>query len=143
MKTVRQMLQSKGHELYSISPVATVYQALEAMANLGIGALIVLDDEGKLVGIFSERDYARNVALKGKSSHDTPVSEIMVTRVISVAPDYTVDDCMNLMTDKRIRHLPVIEGGSVIGMLSIGDLVKETIEHQKFLISQLESYIRG
>lgn len=142
MKTVQQLLEAKGTRIYSVTPATHVYDALVIMAEHRIGALLVLEDE-HLAGIFSERDYAREVVLKGKSSRDTPISEIMSTTVITVSPHDDVEDCMNLMTGKRIRHLPVIENGKVTGLLSIGDLVKETIEYQKFLIKQLESYIQS
>jgi CBS domain-containing protein len=144
MKTVHQLLELKGATILSISTSATVYDALVIMAEKHIGALLVIDD-GKLAGIFSERDYARGIVLKGKSSKDTPVKEIMTTRnsLITVTPSYTVEECLSLVSDKRIRHLPVMEGEKVVGVLSIGDLVKEVIEHQQFLINQLESYIKG
>lgn len=144
MKTARQLLDTKGHEILSTRPGSTVYEALEIMAEKHIGALLVLDGE-KLVGIFSERDYARGIVLKGKSSKDTPVSEVMTPQncLITVGPQDTVEDCLNLVTNKRIRHLPVLDNGKLLGLLSIGDLVKETIEYQKFLISQLESYIKS
>jgi len=142
MKTVRQLLEMKGNRVLSTTPDTSVYDALLVMAEMEIGALIVMEGE-RLAGIFSERDYARNVVLKGKTSRETPVREIMTASVITVAPEQTVEDCMNLMSNKRIRHLPVLENGKVVGMLSIGDLVKETIAHQQFLISQLESYIKS
>lgn len=144
MKTVRQLLESKGKTVFSVPPSAPVYEALVVMADQEVGALLVMEDE-KLVGIFSERDYARGVALKGKTSRDTPVSDVMTpqSRLITVAPSDTVDSCMNLMSDKRIRHLPVLDAERVVGVLSIGDLVKETIAHQGFLIDQLERYIKS
>ncbi|BCM25997.1 CBS domain-containing protein [Methyloradius palustris] len=142
MKTVRQLLASKGHSTLSVSPESTVYDALSVMANHKIGALLVLSND-HLVGIFSERDYAREVVLKGRASRTTAVAEIMSKQVITVTPDNTVEDCMNLMSGKRIRHLPVVENNKVIGILSIGDLVKETIAYQQFLIQQLETYIQG
>ena len=142
MKTVRQLLASKGHSTLSVSPESTVYDALSVMANHKIGALLVLSND-HLVGIFSERDYAREVVLKGRASRTTAVSEIMSKQVITVTPENTVEDCMNLMSGKRIRHLPVVENNKVIGILSIGDLVKETITYQQFLIQQLETYIQG
>ena len=140
MKTIKQLLQGKSRGLCTIGPDARVYDALKLMAEKEIGALLVIEND-KLVGIISERDYARKVILHGKSSHDTPVREIMTERVICVQPDRTVDECMALMTDKRFRHLPVIENDKLIGVLSIGDLVKETISEQQFMIKQLESYI--
>ena len=142
MKTVRQLLEAKGNRVFSIAPASPVYDALMIMAENRIGALVVLEGE-HLVGIFSERDYAREVVLKGKTSRTTPVSDIMSTAVITVSPDTMVDDCMNLMSGKRIRHLPVLENDRVVGVLSIGDLVKETIDYQQFLIKQLEHYIQS
>jgi CBS domain-containing protein len=142
MKTVSQLLQGKSRTLCTISPDARVYDALKLMADKDIGALLVVRDD-KLAGILSERDYARKVILQGKSSHDMLVKEIMTERVICVQPGNTVDECMALMTDKRIRHLPVIENDKLLGVLSIGDLVKETISEQKFMIQQLESYIHS
>ena len=144
MKTVRQLLESKGSSILSINPDANVYEALVVMAEKRVGALLVMQ-ENKLVGIFSERDYAREIALKGKTSRDTAVSEAMTPQssLITITPSDTVEYCMNLINDKRIRHLPVIESGQVVGVLSIGDLVKETIAHQRFLITQLENYIKS
>lgn len=142
VKTVNQLLQGKPRGLCTVSPEMRVYDALKLMADKDIGALLVVQSE-KLVGILSERDYARKVILHGKSSHDTPVKEIMTERVICVQPKNTVEECMALMTDKRIRHLPVIEHDRLIGVLSIGDLVKETISEQQFMIKQLESYIHS
>jgi len=142
MKTVRQLLDDKGGHVVSVSPDTTVFQALEVMADKGIGAVLVLED-GKVVGVMSERDYARKVILLGKSSHDTLVREIMTGRVVYARPDHTVPECMALMTDKRIRHLPVLDQGRLIGVLSIGDLVKETISEQEFIIRQLENYIHS
>jgi CBS domain-containing protein len=142
MKTIRQLLQGKSGELCTIGPDASVLDAIKLMAEKNIGALLVVKDD-KLVGIVSERDYARKVILHGKSSHDTPVREIMTERAICVQPANTVEECMALMTDKHIRHLPVIENEKLIGVLSIGDLVKETISEQEFMIKQLESYIHS
>ena len=144
MKTVRQVIDSRTGPVLFIASTATVYDALVIMAEKHVGALLVIDDD-KLTGIFSERDYARSVVLKGKTSKDTPISEIMTTRdyLITVTPKNTVEECLNLVSDKRIRHLPVMEGDKVVGIVSIGDLVKETIEYQQFLINQLESYIQG
>lgn len=144
MKTVRQLLESKGNSILSISPGATVYDALTMMAEKRVGALLVMENQ-KLVGIFSERDYAREVALQGKTSRDTLISEVMTPQasLITVTPGDSVESCMEVVTDKRIRHLPVLEGDKVIGVLSIGDLVKETIAHQRFLITQLENYIKS
>jgi CBS domain-containing protein len=144
MKTVRQLLESKGHSILSIAPTKTVYDALVVMAENHVGALMVMDGE-TLVGIFSERDYARNVILKGKASKDTLVSEIMTQQdcLITVTPENTVNECLSLINNKRIRHLPVVENGKAVGILSIGDIVKETIAYQQFLINQLESYIQS
>jgi CBS domain-containing protein len=142
MKTVRQLLQGKTKALSTVKPDTRVIEALKLMAEKDIGALLVVDG-GRLVGILSERDYARKVILQGKSSNDTPVREIMTERVVYVQPRNTVDECMALMTDKRIRHLPVLENDQLIGVLSIGDLVKETISEQQFMIKQLESYIHS
>lgn len=142
MKTVRQLLEIKGNLIHSVSPDTTIYDALALMAQHRIGALLVCENK-QLAGVFSERDYAREVVLKGKTSRGTPVKEVMSTTVITVGPDDDVEDCMNLMSGKRIRHLPVIENNVVIGVLSIGDLVKETIAYQQRLIKQLESYIQG
>ncbi len=143
MKTVRQLLDSKGYETFSVKPDANVFDALLIIAEKHIGALVVLEDDGHLAGIFSERDYAREVALKGKTSKTTKVAEVMSTKVITVTPEQLTDECMELMSGKRIRHLPVVENGRVIGILSIGDLVKETIAYQQFLIQQLEHYIQN
>jgi CBS domain-containing protein len=142
MKSVRQLLQAKGREVYSITPEARVFDALKLMADKDVGALVV-QEGGKLAGILSERDYARKVILQGKSSHDITVRDIMTGKVITISPDQTVEDCMALMTGKRIRHLPVIEGGRLAGLLSIGDLVKEVIAEQEQTIRQLESYIHS
>jgi CBS domain-containing protein len=142
MVTVRQCLQSKGGEIWSVRPDVSVYQALEMMAEKDIGALLVLDGE-KLVGIFSERDYARKVILQGKSSRDTWVSEIMTSRVVFVHLEQTIEECMALMTEKHIRHLPVLDGERLVGVISIGDVVKAIITEQQFVIEQLEHYITG
>jgi CBS domain-containing protein len=143
MKTLQQILKEKQHqETISIAPENTVYDALKLMAEKHIGALAVIKSD-KLVGIFSERDYARDVALKGKAAETTLIKEIMTTNLISCQATDLVDSAMNTMSDKRIRHMPVMEDGNMIGMLSIGDLVKATIEYQAELIEQLESYIRS
>ncbi len=142
MVTVRQCLQSKGGEIWSIRPDISVYEALEMMAEKDIGALLVLEGE-KLVGIFSERDYARKVILQGKSSRDTWVSEIMTSRVVFVRLEQTIEECMALMTKKHIRHLPVLDGERLVGVISIGDVVKAIITEQQFVIEQLEHYITG
>jgi CBS domain-containing protein len=140
MKTVRQLLQTKGGEVHSIGPDARVIDALKLMADKEIGALVVID-KGKLAGILSERDYARKVILLGKSSQDIAVREIMTEKVVTIQPAQTVEDCMALMTSRRVRHLPVSEGERLIGLLSIGDLVKEVIADQEQTIKELESYI--
>ena len=140
MKNVEQMLEGKGQGLVSIAPDATVFDALMLMAKMDVGALVVLEGE-MLAGIFSERDYARKVALLGKSSKETQVREVMTDKVLCVRPDQTVQQCMALMTDKHIRHLPVLDHKKVIGVISVGDVVKETISEQKFIIEQLELYI--
>jgi CBS domain-containing protein len=142
MKTARQLLAGKPAGVISVSPDASVFDALQLMAEKDIGALVVLDGQ-KLVGILSERDYARKIVLLGKASKDTPVRDIMTPHVVCVTPTQMVDECMELMTQKRCRHLPVVEHKLVIGVLSIGDLVKETISEQLETIQQLESYIRS
>jgi len=142
MKTVKQLLDAKGHNVWIIAPDASVYEALTLMADKDVGALLVLE-AGKLVGIISERDYARKVILKGKFSKDTPVSEIMSTRLVYVRPEQTVEECMALMTDRHIRHLPVLTDEQVVGIISIGDLVKAIISEQEFLIQNLQNYIMG
>jgi len=143
MKTVKQLLQGKGPDVWSVAPTTSVYEALALMAGKNVGALLVLK-AGQLVGIFSERDYARKVALQGKTSKDTPVSEIMTSKVVYVRPEQTIEDCMALMTDKHIRHLPVLaDDHQVLGVISIGDVVKAVISEQSFIIEQLENYITG
>jgi CBS domain-containing protein len=140
MKTVRELLEGKTNRLLSISPDASVFEALQLMAAKDVGALVVLEGE-RLAGIFSERDYARKVVLVGKFSKETAVREIMTPKVLCVRPDQTVDQCMGLMTEHRVRHLPVLDGSKVIGVISIGDVVKELLSEQQVIISQLESYI--
>jgi CBS domain-containing protein len=140
MGKVRDILNAKGHNVFSVEPGVMVYQAIERMCEKNIGALLIVDN-GKLVGIFTERDYARKLILKGKSSKTTPISELMTQNPITVTPENTVDECMNLMTGKFIRHLPVVENGQLIGLISIGDVVKLTIEEQKDIIEYLENYI--
>ncbi len=140
MKTVAQLLKLKPAGVISIRPDVPVLDALKLLADKDIGAVLVMDGP-RLVGIVSERDYARKVALKGKSSSDTPVSEIMTREVVCVTPARTNEECMALVTEKRARHLPVIDNGRVVGILSIGDLVKDAISEQQFIIDQLEHYI--
>ncbi len=142
MRTVQQLLDEKGHDIQSVHPDESVFDAIQKLANANIGSLIVVEDD-RPVGIFTERDYARSVILKGKSSPTTPVRDIMTTRVVYAQPQQTVEECMAVMTDKHIRHLPVLDGEKLIGMISIGDLVKSIIAEQKFTIEQLEHFIRG
>ena len=143
MKTLKQMLADKHQPLAVVAPSDSVFHALNVMAQHDVGALLVLEGE-QLVGIFSERDYARKIILQGKASKETLVRDIMSERVAYVTPGTTLDECMALMTEKRFRHLPVLnEDGSVVGIISIGDLVKETISTQQFLIGELERYIAG
>ncbi len=142
MKTVSQLLEGKGGSVLSVTPETSVFEALKLMADKNVGALLVMKGD-VLHGIMSERDYARKVILLGKSSHDIAVRDIMSDKVVSVTPKQTVDDCMGLMTGRRIRHLPVIDNGRVVGVLSIGDLVKAVIEEQLRTIQQLESYIHS
>jgi CBS domain-containing protein len=142
MITVQQLLESKRYSVVSVTPSTTVLDALKVMADKEIGAVIVIDD-GHLVGIFSERDYARKVVLQGKASKDTPVREIMTDKVVCVRQEQTIEDCMGLMTDKRIRHLPVLDHKKIIGVISIGDVVKEMLSEKEFVIKQLESYIHN
>jgi CBS domain-containing protein len=142
MRTIRQVLEEKGSEVITIEPDASVYRAIEIMAENGIGALVVMEGD-RPVGLISERDYARKVILKGRSSRDTETRKVMATHVYCVRPDQTVEECMALMTDKRVRHLPVIEDDRMVGIVSIGDLVKSIITDQQFIIEQLEHYIIG
>lgn len=142
MKTVNDILQSKGHEIWSVKPSDTVFDAVKQMAEKEAGSLLVMDD-GKLVGIVTERDYARKIILEGKSSRDSTVSEVMTKKVLCATPERTVDECMALMTDKRTRHLPVVDHKRVVGVVSIGDLVKAMISEQQMLIDQLQHYISG
>ena len=142
MKTASQVLQDKGHQIISIRPDRSVYDALHVLAEHKIGALLVFEND-KLAGIFSERDYAREVVLQGRDAKTTAVADLMTANVVTVTPCQPIDECMKIMSDKRIRHLPVVDGERVMGMLSIGDCVKETIREQEFVIKQLESYIQG
>lgn len=143
MKTVRQLLARKGHAVFTTTPESTVLDALQKMAEQDVGALVVLDSEGEVAGLVSERDYARKVILRGKVSRDTPVQEIMRRPVICVSSRQSVDACMKLMTEHRTRHLPVVENGQLSGLISIGDVVKAVIEDQQFTIEQLHHYISG
>jgi CBS domain-containing protein len=140
MATVKQLLDQKGHEVLSIGPDDSVFDAIKKMADNNVGSLVVTEGE-KLVGIITERHYARNVFLKGKSSPETTVKEIMSTHVVCARPEQSVEECMAVMTDKAVRHLPVLEKKQIIGVVSIGDLVKNIISDQKFVIEQLEHYI--
>jgi CBS domain-containing protein len=142
MMTIRQLLDEKGHDVFSVAPNDTVYAALGKMAEKDVGSLVVMDGE-RLVGLITERDYARKVFLKGRASPTTRVQDIMETKVLYAQPDRSVEECMAIMTDKRVRHLPVIDGVKLIGVISIGDLVKSIIIDQKFLIDQLEHFITG
>jgi len=139
-KTVAHILERKGQEIWSVTTSSTVYDALSAMAEKNIGALVVVDD-GALAGILSERDYARKVVLVGKLSRDTPVGDIMTPDPVTVTSDTSVRSCMEVMTDNRFRHLPVVDDGDLVGLISIGDVVSAVIEEQSFLIDQLEGYI--
>ena len=142
MQIVSQLLRVKGTEVFSVAPQDSVLHAIEVMATRHVGALLVMN-QGSLIGIISERDYARKVILKNRSSHDTPVGDIMTKNPVTVSPDATVHQCMEMMTEGRFRHLPVVDKGRVVGMLSIGDLVKAVIEDQSQKIEQLERYIAG
>ena len=143
MKIVKDILQAKGHEVWSISPDRSVYDALTLMAEKNVGALVVMERD-RVIGIISERDYARNVILKGKSSKELAVQEIMTSRVVCVRPEQTMEECMELMTDKHIRHLPVLDDEKrLVGLISIGDVVKAIIVDKEFIIGQLEGYITG
>jgi len=142
MPTVAQLLDTKSRDVWSISPQATVYDAIKEMADRKVGALAVVEDD-KLNGIVSERDYARKVILQHRSSRDTPVSAIMTDKVVYVRPEQSLEDCMALMTAKHIRHLPVMQDDRLVGMLSIGDLVKSILADKELLIEQLEGYITG
>ncbi len=140
MASVKQVLQGKGHDVWSVGPETSVYDAIEVMADKEVGALVVIEGD-TLVGVFTERDYARKIALEGRSSRDTKIKEIMTSRVAYVRPEQSVAECMALMTEKRIRHLPVMDGEKLLGIISIGDLVKSIIEEQQHVIEQLEQYI--
>ena len=140
MGKVRDILKAKGKTVFSVEPTIMVYQAIEQMCDKNIGGLLIVEN-GNLVGIFTERDYARKLILKGKSSKDTPINELMTKNPITVTPDNTIEECMNIMSGKRIRHLPVVEDNHLTGMISIGDVVKHIIEEQKSIIEHLEHYI--
>ena len=140
MGKVRDIIQTKGNAIYSVPSTITVYQALEVMFEKNIGALLVVDD-GKFLGIFTERHYARKLALRGKSSKETPIGEIMTEQPVTVTCETSIEECMKLMTAKKIRHLPVVENGKLVGLISVGDVVKYIIQEQKFIIENLEQYI--
>ncbi len=142
MQTIKQLLDKKNGEIQTIDKNSSVYDAIKAMSDHHIGSLLVMEDD-QLIGIITERDYSRNVILKGKSSKSTPVKDIMVSKVLCAKPHQSIQECMALMTDKHVRHLPIIDDGKVIGIISIGDLVKAIISEQKFMIEQLEHYISG
>ncbi len=142
MGTVKNILETKGNETFSITPDTSVYHALELMVEKNVSALLVMENN-KLAGIFTERDYARKVVLKGKSSRETSIGEIMSSNLITVSPDSTIDECMALMTGKYIRHLPVVAEGKLAGIISIGDVVRRIIEDQKSIIGHMEQYITG
>ena len=142
MTTIAQLLNAKGKQIWSVEPKATIFEALEIMSEKEIGALLVMEDE-KLTGIFSERDYARKVILKGKSSKETPVGELMTKKVFYIDSQKTINDCMVMMTAKRIRHVPVIEDNQVMGIVTIGDVVNQIISEQEVTINHLENYITG
>jgi CBS domain-containing protein len=142
MYTVRHLLQEKGNQIWTITPQATVYDALQLMADKNVGALVVTEG-GDVVGIFTERDYARKVVLKGKTSKTATVSELMTPDVLYIGPDDTMENCMALMTEHRTRHLPVLEDGKLAGLVSIGDVVKAVISAHEFTIRELERYITG
>jgi len=139
---ISEILSQKGGIVWSVSPDATVLEAIQMMADKNVGALLVTKDN-HLVGVISERDYTRKVVLKGRSSKDTPVRDIISGKIISVSPDHSVEECMRLMTENRIRHLPVVQGTRILGVISIGDLVNSIISHQTSAIQQLETYITG
>jgi CBS domain-containing protein len=142
MKRIQTLLKKKGYDVWSIAPDASVYDAIHLMAEKAVGALIVMDGP-KLVGVISERDYARKIILEGRSSETTKISEIMSSEVITTGPDNRIEECMAIMTERRIRHLPVLDGNEVLGIISLGDLVKYIIAEQQFVIEQMERYING
>jgi CBS domain-containing protein len=142
MGKVRDILRSKGSEVFTVGPDTSVYDGIELMCTKNVGGLLITEN-GKPIGIFTERDYARKVILKGKSSKTTTLGEIMTSKLITVTSDHTVEDCMEVMTDKKIRHLPVVDGDQLIGLISIGDVVRFVIREQRDIIDQLEHYITG
>jgi len=142
MQTVRQLLGTKSPDIHAVAPQSAVIDAIRLMAEKGIGAVLVMDG-ARLAGILSERDYARKIVLRDRSSRDTPVAAIMTAELVTVTPTDTVEDCLQLVTDRRIRHLPVVEDGAVLGVISIGDLVKSVIEQQRQELGQLQQYIVG
>jgi CBS domain-containing protein len=142
VKLVKDILRNKGSEVWSIAPTQSVFEAVRMMADREVGGLVVMEDS-RLVGIITERDYARKVILDGRSSRDTPVADVMTRRVLCVSPERTIEECLALMSDKRARHLPVVENKVVVGVVSIGDLVKAIIDEQQVLIDQLQHYIAG
>jgi CBS domain-containing protein len=142
VETIAQLLDQKGRHIWSIGPDASVYEGIQLMADKGVGALVVME-EGRLVGIISERDYARKVVLKDRSSRETKIAEIMSTQVIYARPDQSAEEGLTMMTEKRVRHLPVMNGEELVGVVSIGDLVKAIIAEQQQMIAQLEQYISG
>jgi CBS domain-containing protein len=142
MGKVRNILHTKGNVVFSVEPNVMVYRAIELMCEKNIGGLLIVEN-GKLVGIFTERDYARKLILKGKSSKDTPIKDLMTSNLVTVTPDTSIDDCMRVMTGRKIRHLPVLENGNLVGVISIGDVVHFVIEEQKSIIEHLEHYITG
>ncbi|HMG94639.1 MAG TPA: CBS domain-containing protein [Chryseolinea sp.] len=142
MGKVRNILHNKGNAIFSVEPTVMVYRAIELMCEKNIGGLLIVEN-GKLVGIFTERDYARKLILKGKSSKDTPIKDLMTSNLVTVTPETSIDDCMRVMTGRKIRHLPVLENGKLVGLISIGDVVHFVIEEQKGIIEHLEHYITG
>lgn len=143
MGKVRNILQAKGNQVFSVEPTTTVYKAIELMSEKNIGGLIIAGADGSMLGIFTERDYARRVILQGRSSKDTAIGEIMTTDPITVSPDNSIEDCMKLMTGRFVRHLPVLDNGCLCGMISIGDVVRFIIDEQRGIIEELEVYITG
>ena len=142
MGKVRKLLHTKGHEIFSVEPTTMVYTAIEIMCEKNVGGLLIVEN-GKLVGIFTERDYARKLILKGKSSKNTPISELMTTNLVTVTSETSIDDCMRAMTGRKIRHLPVVDNDQLVGIISIGDVVRFIIEEQRSIIEELEHYITG